>query len=86
MEQVSLFEGNKKWESEWWEEDWNGMPEFIQKDQTQYKEIVIKFRNIEDMKQFMKTINQEFTVKTKAIWFPKLQIKKVANLRYVDGK
>lgn len=67
---------------EWWEEEWQGMPEFIQEDQSAFKEIVIKFRNRDDMEAFMKIIDQKFTMQTKSVWHPKLEIKKISHLRY----
>ena len=67
---------------EWWEKDWQGMPEFVQDDLTPFKEINLKFRNREDMEVFMVLLDQVFTMETKSIWFPKLEIKKISNLRY----
>ncbi len=69
---------------EWWEEEWQGMPEFKQENLTPFHEIVIKFRNREDMDKFMVIAGQKFTMKTNSIWYPKLEIKKIAHLRWVD--
>ena len=79
-DQLALFEMK-----EWWEDDWEGMPEFVQDDLAPFKELNIKFRDRSDMESFMKLVEQKFTMKTKSIWYPKLEIKKVAHLRYIDG-
>lgn len=73
------FDNRKQWEKEW--ED---MPEFLQEDQSPFKEIVVKLRNKEDMIEFMDIVKQKFTMKTKSIWYPILEIKKISHLRYKD--
>jgi hypothetical protein len=78
--QIGMFETS----NELWEDHWVDMPEFMQEDLSPFKEINIKLRNREDMELFMEIVGQEFTMKTKSIWFPKLEIKKVAHLRYID--
>lgn len=67
-----------------WENEWQGMPEFIQNDQSPFKTIIIKFQNINDMNDFMKIIKQKFTIKTKSLWFPKLDLCPPRYFRYIN--
>lgn len=71
-------------EPEWWEEYWQGMPEFIQEDQTSYKSIIVHFENKEDIKKFAKLIDQKITFKTKSVWYPKVDRKCLLDKRYID--
>jgi len=74
-----LFESERNWEKEW-----KGMPEFSQEDLTSAVSIIVHFANNEDRDKFADIIGQKLTSKTKSIWFPKLEIDKVINKRYVD--
>jgi hypothetical protein len=68
------------------EEDgaWVGMPEYKHSENPQYaKEIVFRFRNEEDLKQFSKLIGQKLTMKTKSAWFPELE-SDIGLFRYVQ--
>ena len=67
--QSSLFGG--KYDEEPWEEHWQDMPEFVQNDETPYKQVVVNFRNEEDYQNFGKLVEQTLTFKTKSLWFPK---------------
>ena len=53
-----------------WEEEWQGMPEFIVENASPFKEIKVKFSCAEDYKEFMKLIKQPLTMKTISIWYP----------------
>jgi len=55
---------------EWWEDDWEGMPEYISKKNNSYACINIRFENEEDLQKFAKIIGQKLTHKTKSIWYP----------------
>jgi len=57
-------------------EAWKGMPEFIQKDKSAYKSLLVNFDNEKGLNTFLKLINQTITDKTKSIWFPKHEIRK----------
>jgi hypothetical protein len=52
------------------QEEWKDMPEFVQKRQQVYSEIIIRFANEEDLKAFANLIQQKLTRKTKSIWYP----------------
>ena len=63
--QVDLFDLK-----EWWEEYWQGMPEFVQEKQDVYACINCRFECDEDLKEFAKLIGQKLTRKTKSAWYP----------------
>jgi hypothetical protein len=67
---------------EWWEEHWEGMPEFIQEDLTPEKSIFVHFENYEDMKKFSKLVDQKITAKTQSIWYPKAKIRSYKGKAY----
>ena len=71
---------------EWWEKDWQDMPEFVQEDQSSYKSIIVHFENKQDMKTFAKLVNQKINFRTKFIWYPKIEQEKLINKLYVDKK
>jgi hypothetical protein len=77
--QLDLFESK-----EWWEEEWQNMPEFIQDDLTSFRCINVHFRNRKDVEKFSKLIGQPITPKQKAIWYPEKKIRRYAHKRYVD--
>ncbi len=69
---------------EWWEEHWQGMPEFIMEDQQPFRTFYIHFRNQEDLDEFLKLIDQTVTPKTKFLWYPKARIRHQTNKGYID--
>jgi hypothetical protein len=54
-----------------WEEHWQGMPEFIQHDQTPFQTIRVHFENQADVDLFADLVGQKITPKTKYIYYPK---------------
>lgn len=69
-----------------WDEDWQGMPEFIQEDLSAYKTILVHFKNQEDVDAFSKLINQRIKSKTKWIWYPQVKQKDLKKYQYIDGE
>lgn len=70
-----------------WQDLWQGMPEFIQDDMTSYRHVVVHFRNEEDFLTFLALVEQEpGDVKQKSIWFPKAEIGRFADKRYVANE
>jgi hypothetical protein len=65
-------------------EQWFGMPEFVQEKQKPYAELIVRFRNEEDLQKFAKLINQKLTLKTKSIWHPEIVRGIHSNKRYID--
>ena len=53
-----------------WEDEWQGMPEFIQLKQEPFACIKIRFENEEALNDFAEIIGQKLTPKTKSIWHP----------------
>ena len=66
------------------EAHWVGMPEFVQENQKAHKTIYVHFRNEEDYQEFAKLIGQILTKKTKTIWYPKNEVTKNSELRWVE--
>ena len=66
------------------EKEWQGMPEFLQKDKTAYKSIVINFPNPQAVEDFAKTVGQTITEKTRSIWFPQQEIERCMDKVYRD--
>lgn len=69
-----------------WKKEWQDMPEFVQNKLEPYCAIIVRFRNEQDLQDFEKIIHQNLNNKTKSIWFPKLDIQKLVNTRYVIPK
>ena len=53
-----------------WKNEWMGMPEFIQEKQSPFSQIIVRFRNEQDLEDFSKIIGQKLTPLTKSIWHP----------------
>lgn len=53
-----------------WQDEWQGMPEYIQDDLEPFKSVTVHFANEEDMNKFSKLIGTKITEDTKGIWFP----------------
>lgn len=80
-DQMTLFDM-----PEWWEEHWQGMPEYIQPDMTPYKTLFVHFRNEKDYQDFAQLVEQRLLLNTKYIWHPSLEKDKLVHLRYADEK
>ena len=52
------------------EDEWVGMPEFVQPKSEPYKTLNIRFETEADYDAFAKLIDQKLTINTKSIWFP----------------
>ena len=77
--QTSLF-------GEWWEEEWKGMPEFVQPDAKPLKTLYVHFESYEDVQRFAELVGQRLTMKTLSIWYPEADIVSKLNKRYVQSK
>ena len=69
--------------SEDWEREWIDMPEFINENKKTFKQILINFKNKEDMDSFSKLIDQKITILTKSINFPIKKTEKISSYLYV---
>ncbi len=64
------------------DKEWEGMPEFEQKDKTAYQTVQLHLYDKEAVIEFMKLIQQPITEKTRTIWFPAQTIERAADKRY----
>ena len=69
---------------EWWEKEWQGMPEFSVKDLTSFKSIIVHFANKEDMEKFAELVGQKITIKRKSLWYPEADQIQDCRRRYID--
>jgi hypothetical protein len=80
--------GNPRWKrkpsKEDWKNHWQGMPEFIEDDQTAFKTIHVHFENQEHVDKFAELVGQRITPKTRFIYFPKQKKGSYADKRYAD--
>lgn len=67
-----------------WEEEWEGMPEFIQSNLMPIKTLKVHFKEQKDINAFSELIGQKITEKTRGVWYPKLEKKIQNNKRYSD--
>lgn len=65
------------------EDEWQGMPDFIDNELPERK-VVVSFKNTDDFIKFFSIIGQSCTNKTKSIWFPEKEQKNTKD--YVIGK
>lgn len=66
--------------------EWDGMPEYNQEDKMPFRTIYVHFENQDDIEKFSKLIGQEFTDKTKSIWYPEQVRNETESKRYVLRK
>jgi hypothetical protein len=66
------------------DQEWVGMPEFVQEKKEPYKTLIVRFSTEKDYEDFQEKIGQKLTVKTKSIWHPKIIRGENAHLRWFD--
>jgi hypothetical protein len=76
-DQATLFD-----KGEWWEDEWQDMPEFVHEDLQPWKQIIVSFASRADMEAFAKLIGRKVTIETKSIWYPEAEIGTYADKRY----
>lgn len=59
--------------------EWVGMPEFSQEDQMPIKQVIVSFQSVADVERFARLVEQDVTMTTKGIWYPR-----VDRIRRVD--
>lgn len=67
-------------------EHWVGMPEFIQRDLTSYRKVIVHFRSDEDVGKFSELIGQKITLRQKALWYPYMPPRRYAGLLYTADR
>jgi len=82
---INLF-GEQKWDElkteKEWELEWRDMPEYVQDDLTSYKSVIIHFKDIDDMRDFAKLVDQRITMNTQSLWYPKPETRSFVDKRY----
>ena len=79
-DQMMMFDPGKDWQNEW-----QDMPEFNQKDLSPYRTIAVHFEKKEDVAEFAKLVNQQITETTRSIWYPEpIDSKPFMNKRCID--
>ena len=53
-----------------WQQEWVGMPEFVQENKQPVQKIVVSFESQKDVDEFAKITGYKITNKTKSLWFP----------------
>jgi hypothetical protein len=71
-------------EQEAWRDEWQGMPEFEQKNLLPEYSVRINFASYEDMQNFASMIGQTISTKTQSLWYPKQMREDLASKRYVE--
>lgn len=62
--------------------EWVGMPEFDHKDLTPSRQVIVSFKNQEDVDTFAGLVDQKITIKTRSMWFPAVDIERYIDKRY----
>jgi hypothetical protein len=63
-------------------EEWEGMPEFDQPDDTSFRQLIVHFKDEYDVAEFFGMIGQSFTPRTKSIWYPEQERRDTESRRY----
>jgi len=66
-------------------EEWQGMPEFEQKDKTAFRSITLHFKDQDAVEALADLIGQRITDKTRFIWYPSIELETYADKRYASG-
>jgi hypothetical protein len=53
-----------------WENEWVGMPEFVQEKKKPFSQVIVRFETEQDMNSFASIVGQKITPKTKSLWHP----------------
>lgn len=80
MSQQNLF--GEEGIPEDWKEEWQDMPEFIQKDIQPFRSLKVHFEKEEDVKKFAELVGQKITSDTKSLWYPELTHTSFMDKRY----
>ena len=49
-----------------------------------YRQLIVNFKNENDLKDFLKLIGQKITHRTNSIWYPRVQYKENPTKIYID--
>ena len=70
----------------WWYDIWRGMPEYLHKDLSPYKQVIVSFRSSADFEAFAAAIGQRMSPRCRSIWFPEAEILHEIDWRYSDAE
>ena len=77
---MALSDFIKGKDAKWWEEHWQQMPEYDNEILKPWKQLIVSFSSEEDYRDFEKLIGQALTLKTRSIWFPKVDAQKMKRM------
>jgi hypothetical protein len=77
--QAALFEVEPSWSDLWW-----AMPSFEMGDARPMYRITVNLYSVDDLNEFGRVIGMKVTPKTDSITFPKENLSKPSDWRYVD--
>jgi len=60
----------KEWRNPYMQWYAAGMPAYVTKDLSPYKQLIVKFKTMEDRNAFAELVEQKITEKTNVIWIP----------------
>jgi hypothetical protein len=63
-------------------EEWEGMPEFENKDLSAFKSITVHFESQDELDNFAELVEQAITEKTRFIWYPKREHQNLKELEF----
>ncbi len=69
-----------------WYAEWVGMPEFVQEDIGPWKSLMVHFESRADMEAFAKLVEQTLTYRTRSVWYPKAEIGRFSDKRYIEER
>jgi hypothetical protein len=64
--------------------EWRNMPEFFQPAKNAYRSILVHFSDQNGVDKFAKAIEQNITDKTRALWYPPVEVEQVMDKRWVS--
>jgi predicted metal-dependent HD superfamily phosphohydrolase len=67
-----------------WNKHWKGMPEFENKENSYFHTVKVHFKCEEDYKAFAKLVEQNLTMKTKSMWYPKYERLVPSEFAWID--
>jgi hypothetical protein len=82
METLSLF--GAEFNEEAWKKEWQNMPEFVQEDLEPFKSLKVNFECESDLQEFAKLLDQNITLKTLSLWFPKYSRERPSKFLYIN--
>ena len=68
------------------EEEWKGMPEFVQEDAGSFRDLIVHFADQEALDKFLEITGIPITDKTKYVWYPEIEIDCIIGEAYKSGK